>query len=542
MNPMHRRTLLKGAAAGALAAAGSSGLAFAALPRVSAVIRTQHGTVQGLIENDIHTFKGVRYGAAPVGALRFKPPQPPAPWTENRAAQHYGAPAIQMVGGATAYPPSDLAAALHTIYPASSEINYDNEDCLFLNVWTPATASGSRAVLVWLHGGGFAYGSGAWPLYDGANLAKRGDVVVVSINHRLNAFGYLDLSEAGGADYAQSGNAGMLDIVLALNWVKQNIAAFGGDPNNVTIMGESGGGAKVSVLCAMPAAQGLFHKAIVQSGPQLQALTPAQARATTQALMRALSITDIAALQTLPADTILAAASSLEGGPQSELRFAPVVDGAALPRHPFAPDAPPQSVNVPLLIGWNKDEFSLFNTGAPWWGRLTEADLAPRFAQMFGADKGPRLLTAFKAAYPDYDPSYLFNLAMGASFMFGDSVRLAERKAAQRRGAPVYMYQLVWDTPVFGGVFKSPHTLDIPFMFDNVDKAEVFVGTGDGPRALADQMSGAWIAFAKTGNPNHAALPNWPAYTAARRATMYFDVNPRVVNDPLRDVRRILHS
>lgn len=541
MTGIHRRTLLKGAAASALLIPSAATLAAAALPRVSAVIQTAHGPVQGLIESDIHTFKGVRYGAAPVGAARFKPPAPPAAWTETRAAQRYGAPAIQLVGGATAYPPSDLAAALHTIFPASSEINYDNEDCLFLNVWTPNTASGARAVLVWLHGGGFSYGSGAWPLYDGANLARRGDVVVVSINHRLNCFGYLDLSEAGGAEYAQSGNAGMLDIVLALNWIKNNIALFGGDPNNVTIMGESGGGAKVATLCAMPAARGLFHKAIIQSGPSLEAMTPAQARASTQALMQALNVTDVAALQTLPADTILAAAASLDRGPQSEFRFSPVVDGAALPRHPFSPDAPAQSANVPLLIGWNKDEMSLFNSGAPWWGQVTEEQL-PAMTAAFAREKAPALIAALRAAYPDYSPTYIFNAAMGASFMFGDSVKLAERKAAQRRGAPVYMYQLVWDTPVFGGVFKCPHTLDIPFMFDNVDKAEVFVGSGDAPRALANQMAGAWIAFAKTGNPNHAALPNWPAYSASRRATMFFDVEPRVVNDPLREVRRVLHS
>lgn len=534
-----RRGMLKAAVA---LAALSPATAFAALPRPSAAIRTAHGSVQGLIENGIHTFKGVRYGAAPVGALRFKPPQPPATWTENRAAQHYGAPAIQMVGGSTAYPGSDLAAALHTIFPASSEINYDNEDCLFLNVWSPATDNGARAVLVWLHGGGMSYGSGAWPLYDGANLARRGDVVVVSINHRLNVFGYLDLSGAGGADYAQSGNAGMLDIVLALNWIKQNIALFGGDPNNVTIMGESGGGMKVSLLCAMPAAEGLFHKAIIQSGPGLEAMTAERSRATAQALMGALNVTDVAGLQNLPADTILAAASTLErGGPESEFRFSPTIDGISLMRHPFAPDAPAISANVPIMIGWNKDEMSLFNAGAPWWGQLTDEQVVP-MVTAFAQDKAPALVAALKRAYPDYSPTYIANAAMGASFMFGDSVKLAERKAAQRRGAGVYMYQLVWDTPVFGGVFKSPHTLDIPLMFDNVDKAEVFVGAGEEPRALANQMAGAWIAFAKTGNPNHAGLPNWPRYDARRRQTMFFDVTPRVVSDPLSEVRRVLHS
>ncbi len=538
MRALRRREVLKAASAGVLAVALAPA-AGAALPRPSAVVRTAHGPVQGLIENDIHSFKGVRYGAAPIGAARFKPPLPPAAWTEVHAAQQFGAPAMQLVGGATAYPPTDFAAALHTIYPASSEINYDNEDCLFLNVWTPATGSGARPVLVWLHGGGFAYGSGAWPLYDGANLARRGDVVVVTLNHRLNVFGYLDLSAVGGADYAQSGNAGMLDIVLALSWVRANIALFGGDPNNVTIMGESGGGMKASVLCAMPAAQGLFHKAIIQSGPGLEVATPAQTHETARALMRALNVTDVAALNALPADAILTAAAALRGAP-AEFRWGPVVDGSSLPRQPFAPDAPAISANLPILIGTNKDEMSLFNTGAPWWGRLTDEALPAAMAQAVGAEKAPALLAALRAAYPDYSPTYLLNAAISDEFMFINSVRLAERKAALRRSAPVYMYQLVWDTPVGGGVFKCPHTLDIPFMFDNVDKAEVLVGTGDAPRALADQMSNAWIAFAKTGNPSHPGLPAWPAYNARQRATMFFDVTARVVNDPLRDVRRAL--
>jgi para-nitrobenzyl esterase len=538
MGSFHRRGVLA-AGAGLGLAAALEGRAWSAVPQPSAVIATAHGPVQGLIEAGIHAFNGLRYGAAPTGEHRFKPPRAPEAWSERHAALGYGAPAIQMVGGTTAYPPTDVATALHTIFPASSEINYDNEDCLFLNVWTPGTDAGARPVMVWLHGGGFAYGSGAWPLYDGANLARRGDVVVVTVNHRLNAFGYLDLSQIGGEAYAQSGNAGMLDIVLALEWVKANIAKFGGDPGNVTIMGESGGGAKVSVLCAMPAAAGLFHKAIIQSGAGLKGQTRAQAKATTDAILGALGVTPdtFDKLLTLPADAILAAAVST--GRQAEFgRLSPRVDGVVLPRDPFAPDAPAVSADVPILIGWNKDEFSLFNTGAPWWGTLTDEQLRAQLATVAG-EKAARLERALRATFPDYSPTYLMNAAISSRVMFIDSVILAERKAALRR-APAYMYNLTWETPVAGGVFKCPHTLDIPFMMDNIDKAEVFVSSGDGPAALRDQMAGAWIAFAKTGNPGHAGLPDWPAYDARMRATMRFDTPPSVVNDPLRDVRRVL--
>lgn len=531
-----RRALLQAGAAGAVLASGAG---WAAAPTPTALIRTSNGPIQGLVENAIHTFKGVRYGAPPIGAGRFKPPQRPAAWTETRAALGYGAPAMQLVGGATAYPPTDFATALHTIFPASSEINQDNEDCLFLNVWTPSTTEGRRPVMVWLHGGGFAYGSGAWPLYDGANLARRGDVVVVTVNHRLNVFGYLDLSGVGGADYAQSGNAGMLDLVLALEWVRDNADKFGGDAGNVTIMGESGGGAKVSALCAMPSARGLFHKAIIQSGPGLQGVAQTAARANAQSVMQALGATDVAALTAMTADDILAGAGRAGGGSMG-FRLSPVVDGAVLPRDPFVPDAPAISADVPILIGWNKDEMSLFNTGAPWWGTLTEEDMRTRVTQQYGA-KADALIAALRAEFPDYSPTYLFNAAQTASTTFIGSVTLAQNKARQRR-APVYMYNLVWDTPVGGGVFKSPHTLDIPFMFDNIDKAEVFVGTGPAPRALADQMSNAWIAFAKTGNPNAQGLPNWPAYETRRRQTMLFDVTPRVVSDPLGRVRQVLQS
>jgi para-nitrobenzyl esterase len=424
----------------------------------------------------------------------------------------------------------------------------DNEDSLYLNLWTPATDGGKRPVMVWLHGGGYSYGSGAWPVYDGASLADRGDVVVVTVNHRLNVFGYLHLAGLLGEDYAESGNAGMLDLVLALTWVRDNIAAFGGDPGNVTIMGESGGGSKVSHLLAMPGADGLFHRAIIQSGPGLTGVPVESADATARAIVAEFGVSpdDPAKLRsrliTAAADDIVAAtarAQARANGDFGALRLAPVVDGKVLPRHPFEPSAPALSADVPVLIGWNKDEMTIFNTTAPWFGSLTEAELPARVEQVAGPRAGA-LIDVYRNMYPDYPPTYLYNAILGDSRMFMGSVALAERKAAQPAG--VYMYYLTWETPVGGGIFKSPHTLDIPFMFANVDKAVALTGDGPEARELENQMASTWVAFARTGNPNNDAVPQWPRYETERRAAMVFDVPPRVQNDPNREVRLLLEG
>ena len=516
-------------------------------PVPSAVIDTVHGPVQGLVEGGIATFKGIRYGAPPVGAARFKAPQPPRPWQDVKTAAGFGAPAMQDYD--RPHNGTALSMQLATVFTMRSDMKIDNEDSLFLNVWTPATDDGDRPVMVWLHGGGYAYGSGAWPVYDGANLARRGDVVVVTVNHRLNVFGYLHLAELLGKDYADSGNAGMLDLILALEWVRDNIARFGGNPDNVTIMGESGGGSKVSHLMAMPAADGLFHKAVVQSGPGLTGVPADQATSTARAIVGKLGVDPADAgavrrvLTTATADAIAAAAAAAQaeaGGGFGRMRLAPVVDGRHLPHHPFVPEAPAQSRDVPLLIGWNKDEMTIFNTGAPWFGRLTEEELPGRVAEVVGGKAGA-LLDVYRRMYPDYTPTYLYNAILGDTRMFRGSVTLAERQAALG-GAPVFMYYLTWETPVGDGVFKSPHTLDIPFMFANVDKAVALTGDGPGARALEDQMSGAWIAFARTGDPAHAGLPDWPAYDADTRPAMVFDVPPRVVQDPNGEVRRLLET
>ncbi len=499
----------------------------------SDVVTTTNGPVQGYLEDGLQVFKGVRYAAPPIDALRFQPPRRPVPWTEPADATALGAPAVQ-VGVAV----GEITGGRSAGDPPAPGQPGTGEDCLFINLWTRGL-TGKRPVMVWLHGGGFANGSGGAAMYDGAALANRGDVVTVTVNHRLNVFGYLHLGDLGG--HPSSGQAGMLDIVLVLEWVRDNIARFGGDPDNVTIFGESGGGWKVSILQAMPAAKGLFHKAIIQSGPGLKAAPRDVATANAKALLDKLGVApgDLARLETIPASQIQEAAAGLPSAQPLGV-FNPCVDGIALPRHPFDPDAPSISADIPVLIGTNKDEATLFLYGDPRFGQYSEDDVAKRGGQAVG-DKAPALTAALRQAFPDYSPSHLVAAIQTATGMWLGSVTLAERKAAQQAG-PVYMYMLTWETPVARGALRSPHALEIPLVFDNVEKARNFMGRGEEPQALAEQMSQAWLAFARTGDPNTPALPHWPAYDPQGRATMMFDLESRIENDPMAEVRKILQS
>jgi para-nitrobenzyl esterase len=497
-------------------------------------VSTSNGPVSGYQEGRLRIFKGLRYGAPPIGPLRFKPPGRPARWTEPAEAVSLGAPALQAglapgekTGGRSAGDP-----------PAPGEPG-TSEDCLFINLWTPGIDAGARPVMVWLHGGGFGNGSGGAAMYDGGALARRGDVVTVTVNHRLNVFGYLHLGDLGG--HPSSGQAGMLDIVLALEWVRDNIATFGGDPGNVTVFGESGGGWKVCLLQAMPAARGLLHKGIIQSGPGLRAISRETATKTAAGLLANLGIAsgDLKSLETIPAEAIQAAAAPVAGD-RLMSAFTPCLDGVALPRAPFDPDAPAISADVPLMIGTNKDETTLFNLGAPGFGRWTDEDLQKRAITAAG-DKAEPLIAALRAAYPDYSPTHLICAVQTVTTMWRNSLALAERKAAQR-AAPIFMYMMAWETPVARGSLKSPHALEIPLVFDNVEAARNFVGRGDDPQTLADQMAPSWLAFARTGNPNTPGLPDWPAYDAESRATMIFDLASQIDTDPLAEVRRILQA
>jgi para-nitrobenzyl esterase len=394
---------------------------------------------------------------------------------------------------------------------------------------------------VWFHGGGYAYGSGGWPVYDGRNLSSKGDVVVVTVNHRLNLFGYLFLGDAFGQTYAKSGNLGNLDLIAALEWVRDNIAAFGGDPANVTILGESGGGSKVSHLLATPAAEGLFHRAVIQSGPGVTSGKKTEAAELARTFLEHAGVTTEEALRALPAETLLRLGREVlakrGGGFGGGANFGPIVDGEVLLRDPFVPSAHEQSRNVPVLIGWNKDEMTLFTAAQPWFGTLTDQAL-DGMAKSFGP-AGAELVAAYRKENPDYSPTHIANRAMSARFVTG-TYTLADAQA-KLGGAPVYVYRLSYETPVNGGIFKSPHTLEIPFMFNNVEESRVLVGDGPGANALGEMMSDAWLSFARSGKPQSDLLPEWKPYEPSTRLVMDFDVEPQLVADPERAARELLN-
>ena len=503
------------------------------------VVQTSNGPIRGDREDVLHVFKGIRYGAAPIGARRFKPPVKPKAWTDVADAIELGAPAVQ-----SRSIPGEVAGGRSGGDPPAPGQPVSSEDCLFINIWSQGLDAKKRPVMVWLHGGGFADGSGGAAMYDGGNLARKGDVVTVTVNHRLNVFGYLHLGDIFGKEFESSGQAGMLDIVLVLEWVRDNIAKFGGDPGNVTIFGESGGGAKVSMLLAMGPAKGLFHKAIIQSGPGVRAVPRDRATQLAKALLDELGIKDAAALQAADGAAIARAAgvapSKLPASDDIMARnatYSPCIDGVALKGHPWDPAAPEGTKDVPILIGTNKDESTLFLRGNPDFGSVTEEKLIERTKRAVG-DKADALLAALRKAYPDYSPTYLQSAVQTAQGMWMGSITIAERKSAQK-AAPVFVYMLTWETTAARGALKSPHALEIPLVFDNVDKARSFVGK-DNPEGMAAQMSSAWLAFAKNGDPNTRELPKWPAYDSATRATMLFNHQSVVVNDLNADVRKVL--
>lgn len=492
------------------------------------VALTRHGMVRGAVNGEIKVFRGIQYAQA----QRFMAPTPPKPWTEVRDALGFGPMAPQ------------ASRALGSLFASWTFDKEMSEACQVLNVWTPGLRDGrKRPVMVWLHGGGFASLSGSRNVFDGTRLCRKGDVVVVTLNHRLNSFGYLQLAQLDPA-FPDAGNVGMLDIVAALRWVRDNITEFGGDPGNVTIFGQSGGGAKVTNLMAMPAARGLFHRAIVQSGSYyLQAMTAEQGTKQAIALLEAVGLkpSEVGKLATMPMAALVAGTEKAAAGP-ARASFQPVIDGRNLPAGPFAPGAPAMSDGIPMMIGTTATEMTLL-TGARDAATfsLDEAALRKRLAAWFQPGDIDTVIATFRASRPNATPSDIFFAVSTDKTLREGAWRQAERKAA-RRAAPVWVYELDWVTPVDGGKWGSPHSLDLAMVFDNVALSASMVGNGPEAQRVADQMSAAWLAFARTGRPNTTALPYWPPYRDGERATMVFNVQSRIVNDFRGDERVLLAS
>ncbi|CAN7289131.1 carboxylesterase family protein [Phenylobacterium sp. LjRoot164] len=485
----------------------------------TASVTTAHGQVRGLRKAGVSVFKGLRYGADTAGAGRFRPPQPVTPWTGVQDAFDFGPQSPQMRS-----PLADKG-------PMS-------EDCLRLNIFTPAADAAARPVMVWFHGGGFEAGSGSQKLYDGTALALRGDVVVVTLNHRLNVFGHCYLGDRLGEAYAQAGNVGYLDLIAALRWVRDNIAAFGGDPTNVTVFGQSGGGRKVSLCYAGEDARGLFQRGIVQSGSHLRVQAPEEAARLTSALLAALDLGDAAQLLEVPMDALSVA--QLKVMRETRSRFSPVLDGLAFKDHPFLPNAPAISNQLPMMVGTTRTELSNQLGYEPGAFELDMPELRKRLVRHVGEADVEAAIAEFRASNPAASPSELYFLITSARGYILDQTLMAEQRV-KAGAAPTYVYQLTWRSPAEDGRRISQHTLDLPFMFDNVAAAPHLTGPqSNDTRALAEAMSETWLAFARTGDPNNAAIPAWAPYDLGGRPMMLFDVPPRLADDPFAGERAFM--
>lgn len=497
------------------------------------VVDTRAGKLRGRLDNGVAQFKGIPYAATTAGDGRFLPPRPVQPWSGVRDAFAVGRSAPQP--GRTINVPW---------WTWITDDQPQSEDCLVLNVYTPeASTSRKRPVMFYLHGGGFNTGSASTAGTDGTHLALQGDVVVVTINHRLNAFGFLFLAEIAGGRYGDNANAGLLDAVAALQWVKQNIEAFGGDPGNVTIFGQSGGASKVAVLMAMPQAKGLFHKAIIQSASSLiRMATPEEATRAARELLDELGGEGAAErLRDFPMSELLAArvnAISKAGGVDN---FRPVLDGKSLTAHPFDPTAPVLSKDVPLLIGTADTEQTFFLGPVADNFTLDRAQAVGRISRFVGVSESDagRLYNDYAASRSKASPSDIMIYVLSDQMYRRNDILAAERKS-QQGGAPAYMYLITWRSPVLDGRLKSPHTMCIPFVFGTFDAAAPMIGTGADRAALSRKMMDAWVTFARSGVPAAQGLPAWAPYDASARATMIFDNDCRLESDPRKSDRLAL--
>jgi len=500
----------------------------------SAIVETESGKVKGYIHKGIYTYKGIPY----ANAERFMAPVKPLPWAQPRSCLVYG-PVC----------PVDPTTTVNDEIEFAFQHNwgYTNENCLTLNVWTPAINDGKkRPVMVWFHGGGFSAGSSIeLPSYDGESISRKGDVVLVSVNHRLNVLGFLDLS-GFGPRYKSSPNAGLLDLVASLEWVKQNIAGFGGDPNNVTIFGQSGGGGKVTALMNAPSAKGLFQKTIIESGSYLSSfMDQSIARRVGAATLEELQFqpSQVDSIQKISYERLNAAAKKAlakvasalkaEGKPVPGfgLGWGPILDSSFLPYQPNEPAALELSKNIPLLVGTTKNEFGAFGAG----GAMTMESMKESLQKKYGA-KSDDYISAVMKAYPE---TSLPQDYVDIDFLFrAGAIKQADLKSIPG-AASIYMYLFTWQSPVNDGRYKAMHCMELPFVFDNIARCEEMTGGGKDAYTLADKMSSAWISFARTGNPNTKKLPNWPAYTPQNGATMIFDNACEVKNNPDKELQSI---
>ena len=496
-------------------------------------VEISHGKLRGFREEGVNIFKGIPYAGRVSGDRRFRRPAALEPWSSVRDALQLGAPAIQ---------------------PTRPNEPEPAEDCLFLNIWTPANDQQKRPVMFYNHGGGFVIGSGGKIEQDGANLARNFDVVVVQTNHRLGVLGFLFLDDLAGPDYEGSGNQGLLDIISALEWVHQNISVFGGDPENVMIFGESGGGAKTSCLYAMPAAAPYFNKASIESGPGTRMITREMASKTTSWLLKELDIAphDWRKLLSVPVTELLRIQSSIPPAPPSRLKnstrsatdtgpfgFRPVVDGVSLPTHPFDPTAPGISKNKPLMVGWNEDEYTFF----AWQRKDASAigidfpGLEAKLEAQYGNDTR-RIIETYRATMPDASPTDIFVAISSIAMMGLGSIEIAEKKAAQN-GSPVYLYNFGYKSevkvPGTDYMLGTPHAMDITFKFYNEalteNRTEVLSGSRPERFTASHNMAELWTTFARTGKPAGDSLPEWPAYNLENKPTMRIDTRCEVICD-----------